>query len=165
MRLYFAMVLISALAGQAQAQTPEPCAAAMVCAQAPQTVVAALQAAGYKAKLDKDSTGDPHIMSSASGYDFELFFYGCEKNANCSSVQFIANFKPENHFTPKFANDWNAAKRFIQMSVNDKKELILRYDLTTVGGMTSKNFADALDWWAVMLGNFDTYQKDNKPKA
>jgi hypothetical protein len=41
--------------------------------------------------------------------------------------------------------------------VNDKKELYLRYDVTTVGGLNRRNFADALDWWNVMLGEFATF--------
>ncbi|MFZ4748083.1 MAG: hypothetical protein ACOYLK_14540 [Sphingomonas sp.] len=36
----------------------------------PQSIVSAMQNAGYKASLDKDSTGDPLINSAASGSNF-----------------------------------------------------------------------------------------------
>ncbi len=163
MRWAAGTVMAAALAAQGQAA--EPCAPGMICASVPQTLIAALQAEGYKALLEKDKSGDPSIASSASGYNFDIYFYGCEKNLNCSSVQFVASFEAADHYTPKFANAWNENKRFIQMSVNDKKELYLRYDVTTVGGMNAKNFADAVDWWAVMLGDFDNFTKANKPKA
>lgn len=49
------------------------CPANTVCASDPETVVAALTTAGYKAKLSKDKTGDPTIESAASGYEFSVF--------------------------------------------------------------------------------------------
>lgn len=80
------------------------CPANMVCASEPQTVVAALTTAGYKAKLGKDSTGDPTIESAASGYDFDVMFYGCKQGKDCVSLQFRAGWKADDAHTPEYAN-------------------------------------------------------------
>lgn len=155
----------AALALPAHAEDKSACGSGMVCASAPQTVVAALQEAGYKAKLEKDKLGDPSVASSASGYTFDIYFYGCEKNTACTSLQFLASFEAQDHYTPALANSWNEENRLIRMSVNDKKALYLRYDVTTVGGLSGENFADIVNWWAVMLGEFDNFEKANKPKT
>lgn len=128
------------------------CPANTVCAADPQTVVAALSAAGYKAKLSKDSTGDPMVESAAAGYNFDVMFYGCKDGKDCTSLQFRSGWTAEAKFTPAYANAWNGKKRFAQMSVKDDKTMALSYDVTTAGGLTRDNFADVVDWWQVMLG-------------
>lgn len=137
------------------------CPAGTVCAADPQTVVAALTGAGFKAKLDKDSTGDPTIESAASGYNFDVMFYGCKAGKDCTSLQFRSGWKADDAHTPAYANKWNAVKRFAQMSVKDDKTMALSYDVTTAGGMNQANFADVIDWWQVMLGEASKFFKDN----
>lgn len=158
-------VALALSVGTAAAKDSAACGAGMVCASDPATIVSALQQAGYKAKLEKDTQGDPLVSSSASGYNFDVLFYGCEKAAQCDSVQFSASFVAEKENTPAYANAWNIKKRFIQASVNDKSELFLRYDITTLGGMNKTNFADALDWWTTMLGEFATFVDQQKKAA
>ncbi|MGH6780707.1 MAG: YbjN domain-containing protein [Sphingomonadaceae bacterium] len=141
----------------ASAADTEKCATNMVCASNPQSVVDGLQNAGFKAKLDKDSTGDPMVTSAASGYNFTVFFYECEKAASCASVQLNASFEADDQHSAGYANDWNRKKRFIQASVNDKKEVELRYDVTTIGGINQRNFKDVIEWWSSMLGEYSNF--------
>lgn len=143
----------------------EPCAANMVCASKPQSVVEAMQAAGFRAKLGKDDLGDPKIESAAAGYDFQLYFYGCENNDKCDALQLNLDFVGEDDNTAEYANKWNRTKRFAKMNVNDKKELFLRYDVSTIGGLNQVNFADILDWWATMLDEFNKFVKEQKQKT
>lgn len=146
------------------AMADEPCGKDQVCASRPQSVVDALQAAGYKASLTKSkATGNPMIESAASGYNYSIFFYECEKNANCGSLQFQISFEDDGTNTPELANRWNRDKRFGQMSVSDEKTLALAYDVTTVGGLNQKNFADVIDWWSVMLGEAGKFFKETSP--
>ena len=37
--------------------------------------------------------------------------------------------------------------------------LSVSYDVSTLGGLTQENFADVVDWWAVMLGELNAYFK------
>lgn len=132
----------------------------MVCASAPQTIVAALQKAGYKAVLGKDGRGDPMVESAASGYEYTIYFYECEDNRQCASLQFLISFEEDGTNTPELANRWNSIKRFGQMSVDEDGNLDMRYDVTTLGGLTQANFADAVDWWATMLGQLPRFFKE-----
>lgn len=148
-------------ASAAQAADTAPCAANMVCASAPQTVVAALQAAGYKGTLTKsETTGNPMIESAASGYNYRIYFYECEANKACASIQFRINFSDDGGNSQYLANLWNLEKRFSQMSFDpEDKSLSFSYDVTTVGGLNQKNFADVIDWWATMLGQLNAFFK------
>jgi hypothetical protein len=144
----------------ALAADPDPCGAGMVCASSPASIVAALQKAGYQAQLGKSTqTGNPKIESSASGYKFTIFFYECEKNVKCGSLQFQVSFNDDGTNTPELANKWNSSKRFIQMSVADDKSLDASMDVATIGGLNQKNFADVLDWWSTMLGELNKFFK------
>jgi hypothetical protein len=141
----------------------EPCARGLICASDPSTVVQALQDAGYKAKLTKDSTGDPMISSSASSYDFDVMFYGCKDAKQCDSLQLRISFEKDGANTPELANKWNSSKRFSQAYISDKGAFVADYDVTTAGGLTKANFADVIDWWSVTLGNLKTFFAENPP--
>lgn len=144
----------------------DPCGAKMVCASAPKSVVSALQDAGYKAVLGKsDTTGNPKIDSAANGYNYSIYFYECEEGKKCASLQFLVTFEDDGANTLDLANRWNNNKRFLQMSVNDDKSLALSYDVTTLGGLNQTNFADVIDWWAMMLGEASKFFKENPAPA
>lgn len=147
-------------AAPALAADPAPCGPGMVCASNPSSIVKALQAAGYQAALGKsEKTGNPKIDSAASGYKFAIFFYECEQNVKCGSLQFLISFSDDATNTPDLANKWNKEKRFIQMSVDDDKSLGASMDVATIGGLNQKNFADVLDWWSTMLGELNKFFK------
>lgn len=158
------LLIVAALLGAtpAFATDPDPCGKGMVCASDPESVVAGLQAAGYKALLGKnEGTGNPRIESAAAGYNFRIFFYGCDGGVKCSSLQFLVSFADDGTNTPELANLWNKQKRFLQMSVDDDKSLGVAMDVTTVGGLNQKNFADAVDWWSLMLGELRKFFDDH----
>ncbi len=157
------LILSLLAATPALAADTEPCGKGLICASNPATVVAALQETGYKAKLDKDNEGDPKISSSASGYDFDILFYGCKANKQCDSLQFRISFEKDGANTFELANKWNSTKRFSQASISDKGSFLADYDVTTVGGLTKTNFADVVDWWSVTLGNLKTFFTENPP--
>lgn len=147
----------------AMAEDTNPCAAGMVCASEPATVVKAFQAAGYKAKLAIDSAGDPLIESAASGYDFDAYFYGCVETKRCDSLQFRVVFIKEPENTTELANKWNVKKRFLQMAVQDDGRLTASWDVSTVNGLSGKTFEDVLANWEMMLGELSDFFRVNIP--
>jgi len=154
----YAFVLISLLIGApAFAADREPCATGMICASKPATLATAMQNAGYRAKLDKDSDGDPTISSAASGYDFDVYFYGCELKELCDSVQFQVSFTKDSTNTPELANEWNGDKRFSQAWIAKDGSFVVAYDLSTRGGVNQKNFEDVLSNWSRILGNLRAF--------
>lgn len=151
--LFFGLVC----SAPAAAADREACAKGMVCANTPQTIISALQEAGYKAKLDKNDDGDPMVSSAAGGYNYEIYFSGCELAEACDSLQFLVSFTAEPRMTPVMANDWNSDKRFSQAAILKNGKLGVYYDVTTRGGLNAKNFADVLDRWSTVMGALDPF--------
>lgn len=165
MKKLFALALAFG-ATAASAKDADDCLPGLICASAPATIVKGVQDAGYKAKLDKDDGGDPMVSSSASGYDYDIYFYDCEAHVQCGSIQFAINFAAEGFETPALVNEWNAANRMGKAYIDGKKRFVLRHDMSTIGGVNSKNFADTVDWWASTLGEMAKFwDKHPNPKA
>ena len=137
----------------------------MICASNPQSMVTAIQGMGYKAVLTKDSGGDPQITSSASGYNYDIFFYDCKNNVNCTSVQFQIVFSKDSVNSADLANEWNSKQRLGSMHFNKEKgTLVIQYDISTVGGINQKNFADVVSWWDSTLGEAAKFFKEHPGK-
>lgn len=150
-------------AGAAVAQ--QGCGADQVCAERPQSVADALRANGYQAQVGRnETTGNPTVKSAAAGYDYTIYFFGCEGGRNCNSLTFATIFENDGTNTPELANKWNKDNRFSQMAVNDDGSLAFTYDVTTVGGLNQANFADVVDWWQTMLGLVGKFFREQAAK-
>jgi Putative bacterial sensory transduction regulator len=141
----------------------DPAQAQMVRAQDTQTVVAALQAAGYRAELKKDNDGDPYIMSTSSGTDFAIFFFGCTKNVNCTTVQFFSGFDNPTNASLSAMNAWNSENRFGRAYIADSGSARLEMDLDLDdGGMSRALFTDNLEFWVLILARYQQYVSRTK---
>ncbi len=146
----FAAAAAFAFSGTAHAQ--------MVRAQDPSSVVRALQGAGYKAELTKDDTGDPLIRSTSSGSSFAIFFFGCTKNVDCRTIQFFAGFDRDKTPTLSQMNDWNSRKRFGRAYISDKGAARIEMDVDLDdGGISSKLFEDNLEFWVLLMAQFEKH--------
>ena len=145
LRLFTAVAAL-ALGTAAQAQ--------MVRASDPQSVVAAMQAGGYKAILGKDSTGDPKIESASSGAKFIINFYGCTKNVACKTVTFYAGWTGTNTSMSQ-VNEWNKAKRFSRGYIDKDGDPVMEFDVDLdAGGMSQGLFIDNAQFWEASMGAF-----------
>lgn len=132
--------------------------ASMVRADDPSTLVREMQAMGYRAELTKDDSGDPMIKSSSSGTDFAIFFYGCEKNRNCRTIQFFAGFADPKKSSLSAMNEWNKLNRFSRVYVTDTGAARIELDLDLDdGGMSSALFQDNVEFWTIMMAKFEGY--------
>jgi hypothetical protein len=135
-----------------------PGSAQMVRAQDPQSLVGALQAAGYSAKLGTDRIGDPMITSGVSGTTFQIYFYNCTDNKDCATVQFHAGFDLRNPVDLPKINEWNRTKRFARAFLDKENDPILEMDVDLDdGGLSSALFIDNIEFWAAILGDFERY--------
>ena len=131
--------------------------AQMVTAQNPQSIVNALQNAGYKAELSKDGTGDPLIKSSSGGSSFAVFFFGCTKNVDCATIQFFAGYT-DKKVTLSQMNDWNSKKRFGRAYVADSGAARIEMDVDLDdGGVSAKLFEDNVEFWVVTMSAFEKH--------
>lgn len=144
--LALALALALADAPAAPAQTLD--------ASSPWKLGEVMKAAGYRATLESDNAGNPVIRSGTGGVNFSIYFYGCRDGQNCRSIQFSSGFKLREPVEPALMNDWNGRKRFARGWADADGNTFLRLDMNLVGGVTEKNFADTLDLWSILLGDF-----------
>ena len=55
----------------------------------PQSLVLALQNAGYKAILSKDDEGDPLIETASDGNPIVIVMTDCENHSSCATTEFV----------------------------------------------------------------------------
>ena len=135
-----------------------PVHAQLVRAQDPQSVVDAMQAAGYTAKLGVDRLGDPKIDSSVSGTNFVVFFYNCTGNRDCATVQFHSAFDMPTPLTLDLINEWNRSQRFGRAYLDKENDPTIEMDVDLDdGGLSRALFEDNLEFWASVLGKFERH--------
>lgn len=125
----------------------------------PQSILFAMQDAGYAATLGKSSsTGNPKISSRISQSNYAVFFYGCRDHRDCTSIQFSAGYNLDSPMSAARANEWNRHQRFAKVYINDSGTPILRMDMTMEGdGTGRRNFAYSLDFWRRQTENFEKF--------
>lgn len=146
-----------AMAGLAAFQAA-PGAAAMVKAQDPQSLVQAMQDAGYAAKLGTDKVGDPMITSGVAGTTFQVFFYNCTDHKNCATVQFHSGYDLNREVPLTQINEWNRTQRFGRAFLDKENDPILEMDVDLDdGGLSALLFIDNLEFWASVLPKFEQH--------
>ena len=144
---YLSTLLLAASSLAVQAQS--------VTASNPRSLVDALQSAGYRGELDADSSGDPLVRSASEGTNWAIYFYGCENNRNCSSVQFHAGFEVSDKLPLATANEWNRSWRFGSAYSDVNGNAHLQWDLNLdEGGISRALFLDTLELWNLAVGRF-----------
>jgi hypothetical protein len=135
-----------------------PANAQMVRAQDPQSLVKALQEAGFQAKLDTDSRGDPRITSGLSGTRFYILFYNCTANRNCATVQFRTGYKLEKPIGLDRINEWNSRQRFAKAHLDTDNDPVIDMDVDLDdGGVSKALFIDNLEFWSSALPAFEKH--------
>jgi hypothetical protein len=135
-----------------------PAQAQLVSAGKPDTLVKALQAAGYSAKLEKDSGGDPMIVSAVNGHPFRIVFYGCKANKDCATITFAAGFDKKSETSLATINEWNRKNRFGRAYLDDEGDPILGMDVDLDdGGLSRALFTDNLEFWTAVTGAFQKH--------
>ena len=133
-----------------------PANAQMVRAQDPQSLVRALQGAGYAAKLGTDRVGDPMITSGVSGTTFQIFFYNCTDHRACATVQFHSGYDLREPVDLPKLNEWNRTKRFARAFLDKENDPILEMDVDLDdGGLSPALFIDNIEFWASLVGDFE----------
>lgn len=151
-KTFFAASAVLAMAAPAGAET--------VAAKDPPSVAAALQAAGFQAKLDKDKGGDPMITSGSSGSRFGVYFYNCTDNRDCATVQFHASYDAEAGKAPSLEkiNEWNRKQRFGRAYLDSEGDPAVEMDVDLDdGGMSRELFTDNVEFWTTIMAEFEKH--------
>jgi hypothetical protein len=127
-------------------------------AQNPQSIVDALQAGGYAAKLGADKVGDPMVTSGVSGSTFQIFFYNCTDHKECATVTFHSGYDLKTDVSVEAINEWNRSERFGRAYLDKEYDPILDMDVDLdVGGVAPLLFIDNIEFWTSVLGKFETH--------
>jgi hypothetical protein len=148
--------MIRTIAAGALLSAAMPALGQNVTAQDPQSVVKALQDAGYRAELKAEADGAPYIVSGAGGAKFSVLFFDCEKAKACKSLQFYSGWTDK--VTAQQMNDWNRDHRFGRAYVDDKGEAAIEFDVDFEGApMPVSLFRSNVETWATVLGAFQKF--------
>ena len=121
-------------------------------------VMKAMQDFGLIATMGTDSQGDPKISSRVSDTKFSVYFYGCQDNKNCSSILIKAGYDLNNGISALKINEWNRDKRFAKAYIDDEGDPFLEMDINLdFDGVGNKNFEDNLDWWRLLVEDFEEF--------
>ncbi|MEA2999021.1 MAG: hypothetical protein QOH04_1035 [Sphingomonadales bacterium] len=135
-----------------------PAATYLVHAQDPSTIVRALIGGGYSAKLGVDKVGDPMVTSAVGGTTFQIFFYNCTNHTGCATVQFHSGYDLNTAPPLETINEWNRSQRFGRAYLDKENDPILEMDVDLDdGGLSPLLFIDNIEFWATILGKFETH--------
>ena len=109
-----------------------------------------------EATLLKDGEGDPLINGSIDGTSYQLFFYGCSENRNCTTLMFTASWEVPN-LTDKAMATWNRDKRFGNAYIDGDGFPTVEMNVNLLYGVTRRNLDDTIDWWKLVLNEFAEY--------
>ena len=106
------------------------------------------------AKVETDRDGDPLIRCKANGLMYSVYFYGCEKGRNCTSIQLQSGFTTDGKVDLDTLLQWNAKKRWLKAIRDAEGDPIVRYDVMLAGGVTTENLDRSFKIFVDMLGDF-----------
>ena len=126
-------------------------------------ILKALEDNGFKGQLTEDDDGDPRIKSTDEDEPFSIHFYGCDDNhENCTYIQFTSGWDLKNGISFAKIEDWNREKVWGQAWVDDKKDPWVAITVNLDGGVSYDNFKDTVDWWRIVLRDFEEHIGWNK---
>lgn len=121
----------------------------------PEAVVNLVRGYG-SATLEKAADDTPMVRGRIEGTGFVIYFYGCDDDdVNCRSVGFRASWNAD-ATTVEAVNGWNRDKRFGRAFLDEEGDPVLEMDVNLFGSVTSVNFDDTVDWWRIIMADFQT---------
>ena len=135
-----------------------PALAENLLASDPDAVMLAMQKEGFLVTLGEADDRTPKLSSKVSDTTFNVYFYGCEGEDVCTSVQFSAGYDLDNATSAGKANQWNSENRYARAVVDDEGDPFLRMDMVMVGdGVGVQTFAEALELWRILVEDFEEF--------
>ena len=144
-----------AAASMAAQGAPAPAAPGKVSIADPNSLVVALQKAGYKAKLTYEG-GKPEIESSAAGATFQLRFQNCESEDGCEDILVQSAYDMDkNDVSLETINKFNKDNRWARAYLDDESDPVIESDLIFAGKQLDEaTFIETMKAWDDVLGRF-----------
>jgi hypothetical protein len=147
-----------ALAQEKAGQGEAASAAELVTGTTIDMIVASFERNGFRVEVTADSEGAPLIKSTDRGEPFSVYFYGCsDEGEDCGFIQITTGWNLENGITLAKIEEWNATKLWGAASRDDEKDPWLGMTINLRYGVSVENFDDTVDWWRVILDQFEDH--------
>lgn len=108
----------------------------------PQSMVAALQSAGYRASLTLDKDGDSLVETASDGNDITVVLTDCQDHKSCSTAEFVGVWNCESsiELCKKAALDTNNEESPAKVKVADdgKRAFVYQYLIFDEIGISEK---------------------------
>ena len=135
-----------------------PAAAQNIVATDPQGVLAWFQDEGFPSKLEKDGADDPIVTVRYYDSDFSVYFYGCQQNTDCTSLQFFSGYRMDGEISTDQVNEWNAERLFSRAYITEAGAARLEYDVFTGNdGVTPDDFDEIVSLWTSAQSDFEDF--------
>jgi hypothetical protein len=145
-----AMLVAAAAAATAFCDAANAANAASVTTYDPNSLVSALQGAGYKAQLTADKDGNPYIESGAGGSTITISFSGCTRGSRCDQVEFISvwNCGDDYKTCTQSNTTWNAKERFSHSILTGNNIALYYHLLFDKNGISPSLFIDNFEYFS-----------------
>jgi len=131
-------------------------AAQQIIASDPEGIKDWIASEGIVVKAETDSAGDPKLRVRYYGTSFSVYFYGCENNRDCDSIQFFAGYKTDDVSLAQ-VNEWNAEFLYTRAYLSDSNSARIEFDVFLGhDGMSKRDFEDVFELW---LGSVEDFEK------
>lgn len=148
-----AVGLAALVAGVAHAATPAPAPVQAQGITGPE-LVAILQEAGYRARLETDGEGEPLVRTGMGGVEVAILFYDCNAEHRCNSLQFSAGFDLPEGTTDAVINDFNREYRYARAFLDEERDPFLRFDFEVVHTAQADYVRSQIDSYEQLLPEF-----------
>jgi hypothetical protein len=121
----------------------------------PNSLVTALQRAGYRATLTYEE-GKPEIESSAAGATFQLRFQNCETKDGCEDILVQSAYDlDKDKVSLETINKFNKDNRWARAYLDDENDPVIESDLIFAGKQLDEaTFIETMKAWDDVLGRF-----------
>lgn len=103
--------------------------------------------------VETDSDGNLYIRAQHDGWNYDVQFYDCDGNKDCSMMQYVAQFDTNGSYRPEQALAWHSDWVWGRISFNDG-DVYFEMPINLYGGVTLENFRDSHDLWLTIMGDF-----------
>ncbi|MDF1855191.1 YbjN domain-containing protein [Pseudooceanicola sp.] len=133
-----------------------PAATTNLLANNPESIRDAIQAAGFQAILETDSSGNPLIRSKISKSPIWIFFLNCDREGGCRALRFHTGYKLNRQVDFKELNGFMQEYAYARAFLNNEGYPRIQMDvLMRADGMGRENFAYYLDLWRELVMLFE----------
>ncbi len=117
----------------------------------PAGIVAALQSAGFQAKLNKSDDGTPNIVTGADGQKVLMSFSGCKAGVDCDYIELISYWTCDAQEQPKCdaaADAWSKEEHMTTVLKGTGSVALYHYLIVEDGNMSDTMLIATLKYFS-----------------